>query len=223
MSFTTTANLSLKKPEIGGSTDLWGQYLNENADSLDSTINTIQTSLLSKVDSSSLGTYVTVDTTGLTQYTQTSAITLDTATDVAKTGSYATNNFLVYTGSNWTNRTKVEAQADLLPTYGGVGTVLRVASGGSSLEWATLGFQFSYTSGASDPAGSTATNGDLFFNGTTNQLKIYNNTWVTVADTSSSALFANNNLSDLASASTARANLDVDQAGTSVAMAIALG
>ena len=130
---------------------------------------------------------------------------------------------MVYTGSNWTNRTKVEAQADLLPTYGGVGTVLRVASGGSSLEWATLGFQFSYTSGASDPAGSTATNGDLFFNGTTNQLKIYNNTWVTVAAPSSSALFANNNLSDLASASTARANLDVDQAGTSVAMAIALG
>ncbi len=223
MSFSSTTNLSLKKPEIGGSTDLWGQYLNENADTLDSTINTIQTSLLSKVDSSSLGTYVTVDTTGLTQYTQTSAITLDTATDVTKTGSYAENNFLVYKSSAWTNRTKAEAQTDLLPTYGSVGTVLRVASGGSALEWATLGFQFSYTSGASDPAGSTATNGDLFFNGTTNQLKIYNNSWVTVADTSSSALFSNNNLSDLGSAATARNNLDVDQAGTSVAMAIALG
>jgi hypothetical protein len=36
-------------------------------------------------------------------------------------------------------------------------------------------------------------------------------------------LVASNNLSDVASASTARANLDVDQAGTAVAMAIALG
>ena len=34
---------------------------------------------------------------------------------------------------------------------------------------------------------------------------------------------ASNNLSDLANATTARTNLDVDQAGTSLAMAIALG
>jgi|TARA_B110000977_G_C11079986_1_gene492612 hypothetical protein len=34
---------------------------------------------------------------------------------------------------------------------------------------------------------------------------------------------ASNNLSDLANAATARTNLDVDQAGTSLAMAIALG
>jgi hypothetical protein len=34
---------------------------------------------------------------------------------------------------------------------------------------------------------------------------------------------ASNNLSDLANVETARTNLDVDQAGTSLAMAIALG
>ena len=119
------------------------------------------------------------------------------------------------------NSTKTQAQTELLPTFGAVGTVLRVANDAQSLEFATLGFQFSYTSSTTDP--SSGTNGDLFFNSTSNQLKIYNNSWVTVADTSSAALFANNNLSDLGSASTARTNLDVDQAGTSVAMAIALG
>ena len=37
------------------------------------------------------------------------------------------------------------------------------------------------------------------------------------------ALLAANNLSDLNNAATARSNLDVDQAGTAVALAIALG
>ena len=221
MSYTLTSNLSLKLPEIGGSTDTWGQNLLDNFTDLDSTINTIQTDLLSKADTSSLGSYVTITTSNLSNYTTTANTVLSTASDVTVT-SPATNDFLVYSGSAWVNKTKAQAQVSLLPTYGQVGEVLRIASGGSTLEWATLGFQFSYTSGATDPT-SGMTNGVLFFNGTSNQLKIYNNTWVTVADTSSAALFANNNLSDLGSASTARTNLDVDQAGTATAMAIALG
>ena len=181
MSFTSTTHLSLKKPEVGGSTDLWGTYLNQNSDTLDSTINSIQTSLLSKVDTSALGTYVTVDTTGLTQYTQTSSITLETANNVTVV-SLAANDFLVYTGSNWTNKSKTDAQVSLLPTYGSQGQVLRIASGGTSLEWGSLGFSFSYTSGGTDP-NSGQINGDLFFNTTTNELKIYNNNWVSVVDT----------------------------------------
>ena len=46
--------------------------------------------------------------------------------------------------------------------------------------------------------------------------------WVTVSSASGDLLAANN-LSDLANVATARTNLDVDQAGTALAFAIALG
>jgi hypothetical protein len=181
MSYTLTTNLSLKLPEIGGSTDTWGQNLLDNFTSLDSTINTIQTDLLAKAATSDLSGYVGINTTGLTNYTTTANTVLSTASDVTVT-SPATNDFLVYSGASWVNKTKAQAQVSLLPTYGTAGEVLRIATGGSSLEWATLGFQFSYTSGGTDPS-SGATNGDLFFNTSTNELKIYNNGWVSVVDT----------------------------------------
>lgn len=182
MSFTTTTNLSLKLPEIGGATDQWGQYLLDNFISLDSTINTVQTSLLQKADTSALGTYVSVDTTGLTNYTKTTDIQLATASDVQATGTYADNDFLVYSGSTWTNKTKTAAQISLLPAYGSAGTVLRIATSGG-LEWATLGFQRAYTVGTSDPAGASSADGDLFFNTASNTLKIYNSAWVSVIQT----------------------------------------
>ncbi len=181
MSFTTTTYYSLKKPEVGGSTDLWGGYINENFDTISTQLNSLNTSLLGKVDTTSLGTYVTADTTGLNNYTQTSSITLETANNVTVT-SLAANDFLVYTGSNWANKSKTDAQISLLPTYGPAGSLLRVATGGTSVEWATVGFQASYTLGTTDPI-SGQSNGDLFFNTATNTLKIYNNTWVSVVDT----------------------------------------
>jgi len=181
MSYTTTTNLSLKLPEIGGSTDTWGQNLLDNFTSLDSTINTIQTDLLAKAATSDLSEYVSINTTGLTNYTTTASLVLSTASDVTIT-SPVLYDFLVYSGSSWVNQTKAQAQESLLPTYGSAGQVLRLASGATSLEWATLGFSFSYTAGGTDPS-SGVTNGDLFFNTTTNELKIYNNSWVSVVDT----------------------------------------
>ena len=183
MSYTTTTNFSLRKPIVGDSSDLWGDTLNFTIDLVDTSLQALTNAVALKADSSALGTTVTISTSGLTNYTTTANTTLATASDVTATGSYATNNYLVYTGTHWTNRTKEQAQVHLLPTYGGVGDVLRIAAGGSSLEWATLGFQFSYTSGATDPPASGATNGDLFFNGSTNELKIYNNQWVSVVNT----------------------------------------
>ena len=180
MSYTLTTNLALKLPEIGGSTDTWGQNLLDNFTSLDSTINTIQTDLLAKAATSDLSGYVSISTTGLTNYTTTANTVLSTASDVTVT-SPATNDFLVYSGSSWVNKTKAQAQVSLLPTYTSVGDVLRIGTDGASLEFATLGFQFSYTASTTDP--SSAVNGDLFFNTTTDQLKIYNNGWVSVVDT----------------------------------------
>lgn len=182
MSYTLTTNLSLKLPEIGGATDQWGQYLLDNLISLDSTINTIQTDLLAKAATSDLSGYVSINTTGLTNYTTTANTVLSTASDVTVT-SPATNDFLVYSGSSWVNKTKAQAQVSLLPTYGPAGSLLRVASGGTTVEFANVGFQASYTLGTTDPI-SGQTNGDLFFNTTSNELKIYNNsTWVSVIDT----------------------------------------
>lgn len=181
MSYTTTTNLSLKLPEIGGSTDTWGQNLLDNFTSLDSTINTIQTDLLAKAATSDLSNYVSVNTTGLTNYTATASIVLGTASDVTVTSPVA-NDFLVYSGSNWVNKTKAQAQVSLLPSYGSAGQVLRLATGATSLEWASLGFSFSYTGGGTEPS-SGVNNGDLFFNTTSNELKIYNNSWISVVDT----------------------------------------
>jgi len=43
-----TTNYSLKKPASGGSEDHWGEELNENFDSIDTEMNSIQTQTDSK-------------------------------------------------------------------------------------------------------------------------------------------------------------------------------
>ena len=64
----------------------------------------------------------------------------------------------------------------------------------------------------------------IYYNTTGNQLYVWDGSnWDAAAFSSASALVASNNLSDVASVATARTNLDVDQAGTALAMAIALG
>jgi len=55
-------------------------------------------------------------------------------------------------------------------------------------------------------------------------MKVYTGSaWVAAYASLSGAVLAVNNLSDLDNAGSARTNLDVDQAGTALALAIALG
>lgn len=84
-------------------------------------------------------------------------------------------------------------------------------------------FAARYRIGGTDPTTSLDA-GDLFYNTSSTQLKVYNGTaWEVGVAAGSGTLIAANNLSDVASAATSRANLDVDQAGTALALSIALG
>lgn len=84
-------------------------------------------------------------------------------------------------------------------------------------------FAARYRIGGTDPTTSLDV-GDLFYNSSSNQLKVYNGTgWEVGVAAGSGTLLSVNNLSDVASAATSRANLDVDQAGTALALSIALG
>jgi hypothetical protein len=84
-------------------------------------------------------------------------------------------------------------------------------------------FAARYRIGSSDPTTSLDA-GDLFYNTTSTQLKVYNGAaWEVGVSAGSGTLQAANNLSDVANVATARTNLDVDQAGTALALSIALG
>jgi hypothetical protein len=79
---------------------------------------------------------------------------------------------------------------------------------------------------ATDPTldndGNALTVGDLYFNTTSNVLKVYNGSaWQAAALDASSFLAAANNLSDLASDATARTNLGLGTAATTAATAYA--
>ena len=72
---------------------------------------------------------------------------------------------------------------------------------------------------ASDPTvdndGDPLVSGALYYNTTTNALKVYKgSTWATLTDSDAGGLLASNNLSDLTSAATARTNLGLGTAAT---------
>jgi len=84
-------------------------------------------------------------------------------------------------------------------------------------------FAARYRIGSADPTTSLDA-GDLFYNTTSTQLKVYNGSvWEVGVSAGSGTLQVANNLSDVANVATARTNLDVDQAGTALALSIALG
>jgi len=112
-------------------------------------------------------------------------------------------------------------------TTGAEGSSATVTNSGTS---SAAVFDFSIPVGATGAAGTNGTDGLGFTGGS------YNASTGVITFTSDDGLgfstgdlrgagdlLSTNNLSDLADAATARANLDVDQAGTAVALAIALG
>tara|TARA_S200002703_G_scaffold81780_1_gene70514 strand:- start:455 stop:2416 length:1962 start_codon:yes stop_codon:yes gene_type:complete len=67
--FTTTTNLSLKKPAIGGSSDKWGEYLNENMETIGTSIVNLQNASTSRSLESLTNVLDATPTTGqLLQY-----------------------------------------------------------------------------------------------------------------------------------------------------------
>ena len=84
------------------------------------------------------------------------------------------------------------------------------ASSATSAASSLSTFQSQYHGAASSDPSSNLSTGDLYFNTSSNTLKVYNGSaWVAAAFDTSGALVAANNLSDLASAATALGNLGV--------------
>jgi hypothetical protein len=126
--------------------------------------------------------------------------------------------------------TTVAGVAANVTTVAGVSTDVTTVAGVST-DVATVAanvtdvntFAVRYRIGSADPTTSLDV-GDLFYNSSSNQLKVYNGTgWEVGVAAGSGTLLSVNNLSDVANAATARTNLDVDQAGTALALSIALG
>jgi len=113
--FTTTTNLSLKKPAIGGSSDKWGEYLNENMETIGTSIVNLQNASTSRSLESLSNVLDTTPTTGqLLQYDtanwQAATVTIpDNIQDLTNVtiSSPADGQVLAWSNSNsrWENQT----------------------------------------------------------------------------------------------------------------------
>jgi len=113
--FTTTTNLSLKKPAIGGSSDKWGEYLNENMETIGTSIVNLQNASTSRSLESLSNVLDATPTTGqLLQYDtanwKAATVTIpDNIQDLTNVtiSSPADGQVLAYSTSNsrWENQT----------------------------------------------------------------------------------------------------------------------
>jgi len=114
--------------------------------------------------------------------------------------------------SSSTKADEAAASASTASTKAGeaASSATAAASSATSAASSLSTFQSQYHGAASSDPSSNLSTGDLYFNTSSNTLKVYNGSaWVAAAFDTSGALLAANNLSDVASAATARTNLGV--------------
>ena len=127
------------------------------------------------------------------------ALYFDTTNNVMKVYDLGT--------TTWLRTTPTSAQLTDISTVAGISAdVTTVAANVAGV----TSFAEKYRVGSADPSTSLDT-GDLFYNTSSNLLKVYNGTaWETGVTPGSGFLTTANNLSDLASAATARTNLGLN-------------
>ena len=114
--------------------------------------------------------------------------------------------------SSSTKADEAAASASTASTKAGeaASSATAAASSATSAASSLSTFQSQYHGAASSDPSSNLSTGDLYFNTSSNTLKVYNGSaWVAAAFDTSGALLAANNLSDVASAATALGNLGV--------------
>lgn len=142
-----------------------------------------------------------------------SATTSQTA--AASSATAAASSATASASSASTSSTKADeaaASASTASTKAGEAASSATASASSATSAASSlsTFQSQYHGAASSDPSSNLSTGDLYFNTSSNTLKVYNGSaWVAAAFDTSGALVAANNLSDVASAATALGNLGV--------------
>ena len=142
-----------------------------------------------------------------------SATTSQTA--AAASATAAANSATASASSASSSSTKADeaaASASTASTKAGEAASSATASASSATSAASSlsTFQSQYHGAASSDPSSNLSTGDLYFNTSSNTLKVYNGSaWVAAAFDTSGALVAANNLSDVANAATAPGNLGV--------------
>ena len=143
-----------------------------------------------------------------------SATTSQTA--AAASATAAANSATASASSASSSSTKADeaaASASTASTKAGEAASSATASASSATSAASSlsTFQSQYHGAASSDPSSNLSTGDLYFNTSSNSLKVYNGSaWVAAAFDTSGALINTNNLSDVSSAATALTNLGVN-------------
>ena len=137
------------------------------------------------------------------------------ATAAASSATAAANSATASASSASTSSTKADeaaASASTASTKAGEAASSATASASSATSAASSlsTFQSQYHGAASSDPSSNLSTGDLYFNTSSNTMKVYNGSaWVAAAFDTSGALINTNNLSDVSNAATALGNLGV--------------
>ena len=201
MSDTTTTNLNLTKPEIGGAEDTWGISINADLDAIDAIFSATGTAVSLNIDGGDIASAVTInkspvitlggDLTGSVTLTNLASGTL-TATvgtlNQSTTGNAATATAL--TTARTINGVSFDGTANIITLTSGTGVSVsgtEVSIGQAVASSNSPTFQNLTLSGTDSikvPAGTTAqrngsaVNGMFRYNTTTNEFEGYqNNAW----------------------------------------------